>query len=147
MKFPEAHIRSHNDFRIWYAGIQKRIRSASHEVRSINYYYVGNIRRVSLDVVWRATEYSGKKLYLHTQQEWDVTQVNYNYYINRYYVRVIDDHAENSAYQIFTVANGSSQQCICHGGPGNYPYACAPIQKTCFGGPGNYPYNCSVCPQ
>ena len=37
--------------------------------------------------------------------------------------------------------------CVCHGGPGGYPYACEPIAKTCYGGPGNYPYTCWVCPQ
>ena len=38
------------------------------------------------------------------------------------------------------------KSCTCVGGPGNYKYKCAPIQKTCHGGPGMYPYTCYVCP-
>ena len=45
-----------------------------------------------------------------------------------------------------TTANYSGLSCTCYGGPGNYAYQCAPIQKTCYGGPGMYPYQCSVCP-
>lgn len=45
------------------------------------------------------------------------------------------------------VAEGTGLVCTCHGGPGNYAYACAPVHKTCYGGPGYYPYDCSTCPE
>jgi hypothetical protein len=45
-----------------------------------------------------------------------------------------------------STANYNGLSCTCYGGPGNYAYQCAPIQKTCYGGPGMYPYQCSVCP-
>lgn len=52
----------------------------------------------------------------------------------------------------FASANTLSREsealtCTCRGGPGNYPYECAPVVKTCHGGPGNYPYQCEVCPE
>lgn len=44
-------------------------------------------------------------------------------------------------------SNRKQESCTCRGGPGMYPYQCAPVKTTCHGGPGLYPYTCYVCPQ
>ena len=92
---PEATLRSHQDFKNWYSGIQERIKTASHEVISFDYFRFKDHWRVNLDVIWRATEYSGKQHYLRTDQIWDIHLKPSGYIISKYIVNVKNGGQEN----------------------------------------------------
>jgi hypothetical protein len=63
------------------------------------------------------------------------------------YVETETSHIGTNLISSCAESASTNLSCTCYGGPGNYPYPCAPITTTCYGGPGNYPYPCTICPQ
>lgn len=72
MRFPEAKLASVADFRRWYAGILATIRSASHDVLSIELIPAGPHAVIHLVVRWRATTVAGQPLDFTVRQRWVV---------------------------------------------------------------------------
>ncbi|MGH8032583.1 MAG: cupin domain-containing protein [Luteimonas sp.] len=74
MDFPEATLRGKNDFRNWYAGINRTIRSASHDIRAIETTISGAHAVVKVTVDWRATSTTGQSLGFLVEQRWTVSR-------------------------------------------------------------------------
>ena len=151
-QFPEQTLRSKADFTTWYAGILQTYKTAAHDVKDVQISQVGADWQVQVRVQWNAETYDAKSAELYSQQTWLVRDTSDGLKISRYIVTPIKVEKITSSVSLevfnqdYSQGTGSTGlTCTCHGGPGNYPYACAPVRKTCYGGPGNYPYDCSVC--
>lgn len=70
MKFPEAHLKSPSEFSRWYAGILATIRSASHDVQSVDVALAGTHAVVNLVVRWQAVKRDGQRLDFTVRQRW-----------------------------------------------------------------------------
>lgn len=145
MQFPEVSLHSHEDFRQWYSGILREFPVVSHEVHSVEVTELTEAEaHLTIKVTWRAERLTGEELEFHAVQHWQLSLAGSIPMIQSY---IVEEDLETTGLATFAVESQSSGlTCTCRGGPGNYPYACAPIKKTCHGGPGNYPYDCSVCP-
>lgn len=72
--FPEITLRSLEDFRRWYAGIQSSIRTASHDIRTLDVRVAGRSALVTLVVRWQATGTDGTPRDLLVRQTWTVVR-------------------------------------------------------------------------
>jgi hypothetical protein len=135
--FPEATLDSKEDFIKWYAEIESNIINPVHLIHEIRLIKETKDRlELVVSVDWSAENLEGKILGLKSKQYWTLLKRDDSYKIEKYVV-----------VEVKPDSHRNQLSCTCYGGPGNYPYQCAPITKTCYGGPGMYPYSCSVCPK
>ncbi len=71
MRFPETTLRSHTDFRRWYAGIGKTIASNTHTLEGVKVHVLGG-GRYQADIVglWQAESKEGKYVVFKFRQLW-----------------------------------------------------------------------------
>ena len=75
MRFPDATLRSHKDFKRWYAGIGKDIRSNTHQVERIDVSYPGRGRyQVGVVVLWQAMIKKGGYVSMRARQVWTLEE-------------------------------------------------------------------------
>ncbi len=86
MVFPEATLTSRDDFKKWYTGIQKNIKSASHEIVRLKIEEKNGLYHVQLVVLWRATTFNGEKLSFDALQNWKIELHNDRPFIHEYIV-------------------------------------------------------------
>lgn len=73
MRFPEATLRSHRAFRIWYAGILRTVARAHHDLRQVRITARdATTYEVDLEVLWEATTTSGVALRFLAHQVWEL---------------------------------------------------------------------------
>ncbi|MDD5628776.1 MAG: hypothetical protein PHU21_06910 [Elusimicrobia bacterium] len=71
MRFPDATLSSHEDFKRWYAGIGKSIKSNTHQVERLSVTLFGGGRyQADLIVLWRAEGRDGKFISMRVHQVW-----------------------------------------------------------------------------
>ena len=56
MQFPETTLRSHDDFRRWYAAVGEAFREQSHDIERLDTRRRGDIVHLTLTVLWQATQ-------------------------------------------------------------------------------------------
>ena len=71
MRFPETILRSHADFKRWYAGIGKTIASNTHAIESVKVSVLGG-GRYQADIVglWQAESKKGEYIAFKFRQQW-----------------------------------------------------------------------------
>jgi hypothetical protein len=71
MRFPETTLRSHADFKRWYAGIGKTIASNTHTIESVKVSVLGG-GRYQADIVglWQAESKKGEYIAFKFRQQW-----------------------------------------------------------------------------
>jgi len=71
MRFPETTLRSHVDFKLWYAGIGKTITSNIHTLESVKASVLGG-GRYQADIVglWQAESKKGEFIVFKFRQRW-----------------------------------------------------------------------------
>jgi len=71
MRFPETTLRSHADFKRWYAGIGKTIASNTHTLDSVKASVLGG-GRYQADIVglWQAESRKGEYIVFKFRQRW-----------------------------------------------------------------------------
>ena len=71
MRFPETILRSHADFKRWYAGIGKTIASNTHTLESVKVSVLGG-GRYQADIVgfWQAESKKGEYVVFKFRQRW-----------------------------------------------------------------------------
>lgn len=75
MAFPERTLRSHGDFREWYAAVGESFRDQDHIVEQIVAGDREEGTAVDVTVVWKATQTAdGKRLALRATQQWLLTR-------------------------------------------------------------------------
>lgn len=73
MKFPEATLKSHQDFKKWYAGIGENIKSNTHTVQSIDVKVnADSTYTARVIVLWQAESKKGEFLMFKADQKWTV---------------------------------------------------------------------------
>jgi hypothetical protein len=71
MRFPETTLRSHADFKRWYAGIGRDIASNTHTVESVQVTIPGGGRyQADIVGVWQAETRKGEYLVFKFRQRW-----------------------------------------------------------------------------
>jgi hypothetical protein len=71
MRFPETTLRSHADFRKWYAGIGRDIASNTHTLESVQASIQGGGRyQADIVGVWQAETRRGEYLVFRFRQRW-----------------------------------------------------------------------------
>ena len=71
MRFPDTTLRSHQDFKRWYAGIGENIRSNTHQVERITVTFIGNGKyKVDLMVLWQAITKEDRFVNFRAHQVW-----------------------------------------------------------------------------
>lgn len=73
MRFPETTLRSHADFKRWYAGIGKSILSNTHTLDSVKVNVLGG-GRYEADIVgvWQAESKMGEYIVFKFRQRWSL---------------------------------------------------------------------------
>lgn len=75
MRFPEAALNSHEEFKNWYAGIGDDIESNTHTIQSVDVNVAGNsIYRVHVVVLWQAETKKGQYLKFKADQRWTLIE-------------------------------------------------------------------------
>ena len=71
MRFPETTLRSHADFKRWYAGIGQTIASNTHTLESVKVSVLGG-GRYQADIVglWQAESKKGEYVVFKFRQQW-----------------------------------------------------------------------------
>jgi hypothetical protein len=71
MRFPETTLRSHADFKHWYAGIGQTIASNTHTLESVKVSVLGG-GRYQADIVgfWQAESKKGEYVVFKFRQQW-----------------------------------------------------------------------------
>jgi hypothetical protein len=73
MRFPEAMLRSRNDFEKWYAGIGDRFQSNTHTLERVDVQVLGSgVYRVDLVVFWQALTKDGQYISFRAHQVWSL---------------------------------------------------------------------------
>ena len=88
MRFPEADLHDHVEFRRWYAGIRETIASNTHDVQvtAVHRKADGSFE-VEIEVDWRARTRAGSSLHLQVHQHWDIRpDVDGHFKVQRYIV-------------------------------------------------------------
>ena len=71
MKFPETTLRSHADFKTWYAGVGRGLKSNTHTLERVDVSFPGKGQyRVDLVVFWQALQRDGKYVSFRAHQIW-----------------------------------------------------------------------------
>jgi hypothetical protein len=71
MRFPETTLRSHADFKRWYAGIGKTIASNTHSLESVKVNVLGGGRyQADIVGVWQAETKKGEHIVFRFRQRW-----------------------------------------------------------------------------
>ena len=71
MRFPETTLRSHADFKRWYAGIGKTIASNTHTIESVKVSVLGGGRyQADIVGVWQAESKKGEYIVFRFRQQW-----------------------------------------------------------------------------
>jgi hypothetical protein len=71
MAFPERTLRSHADFREWYAAVGENVRDQDHIVERLVAREEGDNTGVDVTVVWKATQTAdGKRIAVRASQKW-----------------------------------------------------------------------------
>jgi len=71
MRFPETTLRSHADFKRWYAGIGRDIASNTHTIESVQVTIPGGGRyQADIVGVWQAETRKGEYLVFKFRQRW-----------------------------------------------------------------------------
>ncbi|MEI6631321.1 MAG: hypothetical protein WCL25_01745 [bacterium] len=91
MKFPEAVVHSHDDFKKWYQGVKDNIQSNVYEVGDIKVSQLPKERyKVDLSVRWKAKTHKGESLDIKFKQSWILSVAGSGRLnINRYIVKKI----------------------------------------------------------
>lgn len=72
-RFPDATLRSQDDFKKWYDGILKNIKIASHQLKDIQIKKQSDHKFIiNVDVLWTGVPYQGKSIIFNAHQEWHV---------------------------------------------------------------------------
>lgn len=75
MRFPEATLTSHEDFKRWYAGIGENIKSNTHAIQSVDVAVAGNgLYRAHVVVLWQAENKKGEYLKFKADQRWTLVE-------------------------------------------------------------------------
>ena len=71
MRFPETTLRSHADFKRWYAGIGQTIASNTHTLENVKMSVLGG-GRYQVDIVglWQAESKKGEYVVFKFRQQW-----------------------------------------------------------------------------
>ncbi len=73
MRFPETTLRSHADFKRWYAGIGKTIASNTHALESVKVQVLGGGRyQADIVGVWQAEATTGEFIVFRFRQRWSL---------------------------------------------------------------------------
>jgi hypothetical protein len=73
MRFPETTLRSHADFKRWYAGIGKTIASNTHTLESVKVSVLGGGRyQADIVGVWQAESKKGEYVVFKFRQQWSL---------------------------------------------------------------------------
>ena len=73
MRFPETTLRSHADFKLWYAGIGKTITSNTHTLESVKASVLGGGRyQAEIVGVWQAESKKGEFIVFKFRQRWSL---------------------------------------------------------------------------
>ena len=73
MRFPETTLRSHADFKLWYAGIGKTITSNTHTLESVKVSVLGGGRyQAEIVGVWQAESKKGEFIVFKFRQRWSL---------------------------------------------------------------------------
>ena len=73
MRFPETTLRSHADFKRWYAGIGKSIASNTHSLESVKVSVLGGGRyQADIVGVWQAASKEGNYIVFKFRQRWSL---------------------------------------------------------------------------
>jgi len=73
MRFPETALRSHADFKRWYAGIGKAITSNTHTPESVKVSVLGGGRyQADIVGVWQAESKKGEYFVFKFRQQWSL---------------------------------------------------------------------------
>tara|TARA_B100000749_G_scaffold280259_1_gene275673 strand:- start:33348 stop:34862 length:1515 start_codon:yes stop_codon:yes gene_type:complete len=73
MKFPEATLESHEDFKDWYAGVLETVETASHDIQDLEISKVSEaLYQIDLVVLWKAKNFDGTNVEFRAQQHWEV---------------------------------------------------------------------------
>ena len=73
MRFPETTLRSHADFKRWYAGIGKSIASNTHTLESVKVSVLGGGRyQADIVGVWQAASKEGNYIVFKFRQQWSL---------------------------------------------------------------------------
>lgn len=71
MRLPETTLRSHDDFKHWYAGIGETLRSNRHRVERVDVALLGSGRyAVEVVVLWQAVTQDNRFVSFRAQQHW-----------------------------------------------------------------------------
>jgi hypothetical protein len=71
MQFPEATLKSKEDFKRWYAGIGENIKSNTHKVQSVDVNInANNTYSARVIVLWQAESKKGEFLKFKVEQKW-----------------------------------------------------------------------------
>jgi len=71
MRFPETTLRSHADFKKWYAGIGRDIASNTHTLESVKMSVLGSGRyQVEIVGLWQAESKKGEYISFKFRQQW-----------------------------------------------------------------------------
>ena len=71
MRFPETTLRSHADFKRWYAGIGKTISSNTHTLESVKVSVLGGGRyQADIAGLWQAESRKGEYITFKFRQRW-----------------------------------------------------------------------------
>jgi hypothetical protein len=71
MRFPETTLRSHADFKKWYAGIGRDIASNTHALESVKMSVLGSGRyQVEIVGLWQAESKKGEYVVFKFRQLW-----------------------------------------------------------------------------
>lgn len=91
MQFPEMTANNLDDFSQWYLGVQKKIKTNSHDVRQLKVTPKGDGEfDVELEVNWQATTREGKAISQTYQQQWKIiTDANNRLLIQDYLVEEV----------------------------------------------------------
>lgn len=73
MRFPETTLRSHADFKRWYAGIATTIASNTHTLESVTVSILGDGRyQAEIVGVWQAESKRGEYIVFKFRQRWSL---------------------------------------------------------------------------
>lgn len=88
MKFPEAELKSHDDFQKWYKGVGDAIQSNTHTVQSVQAKANDDgTFGVHVVVLWQAQDKKGQYLKFMADQNWTVIDDNGRLKIREYLVK------------------------------------------------------------
>ncbi|RCG21913.1 nuclear transport factor 2 family protein [Sphaerisporangium album] len=91
MAFPERTLRSHDDFRDWYAVVGESFTDQTHVVERLDARDDGDTVHVDVQVVWTATSTSdGSRSSFRVTQVWELAKTPDGLAIVKYYVGALN---------------------------------------------------------